>query len=55
MPKAVCDYAGTSGDAIKCNLTEQLCGNVKYCQLEKRWKLSDSAINCPIPRKVGKK
>lgn len=51
MPKAVCDYAGTSGDAIKCKLTGQLCGNVKFCRLENRWKLSENALYCPIPKK----
>lgn len=52
--KARCNYAGYSGDVIKCNLTGQLCGNVKFCRLEKRWKLSDNAINCPVPKKEGK-
>lgn len=51
MPKAVCDYARYAGDAIKCNLTEQLCGNVKFCRQENRWKLNDNAQYCPIPKK----
>ena len=55
MPKASCKYAGYYGSNIKCNLTGQICGNVKYCRAESRWKLSENAINCPIPRKVGEK
>lgn len=54
MPKAVCDYAGYAGDTIKCDLTEQLCGNVKFCRQENRWKLNDNAQYCPIPKKKGK-
>lgn len=54
MPKAVCDYAGSAGDAIKCKLTGQLCGNVKFCRQENRWKLNDNAQYCPIPKKEGK-
>ena len=51
MPKAVCDYARYSSDEIKCKLTGQLCGNVKFCRLENRWKLNDNALYCPIPKK----
>ena len=55
MPKASCKYAGNAGSNIKCNLTGQMCGNVKYCRSEIRWKLSENAINCPIPSREGKK
>lgn len=48
--KAKCIYA-LYGDNIVCMLTKQLCGNVKYCRSEKRWKLSENAVNCPIPKK----
>lgn len=51
MPKAVCDYAGYAGDAIKCKLTGEHCGNVKFCRAENRWKLSDNAVNCTLPKK----
>lgn len=55
MPKAVCDYAVTSGNTIICRITEQLCGNVKYCRAEQCWKLSDNAINCPVPKRRKEK
>ena len=54
MPKAVCDYASI-GNMILCKLTNEPCGNVKYCRLEKTWKLSDNAINCPVPKRRFKK
>lgn len=52
MPKAVCDYAVYYGEQIKCKITNQPCGNVKFCRMEGRWKLNDNAINCPIPKKA---
>lgn len=55
MPKADCDYAVYYGEQIKCKITNQLCGNVKFCRMEGRWKLNDNAINCPIPKKVRSK
>ena len=51
MPKASCQYEGRSGEYVTCNITKELCGHVKYCRLERRWKLSDSAVNCTIPKK----
>lgn len=57
MPKVSCSYEGRSGDYVICNLTKEPCGHVKYCQAENRWKLSDTAINCTLPKKYkeGKK
>ena len=55
MPKVVCDYAVYYGEQIKCKITNQPCGNVKFCRMEGRWKLNDYAINCPIPKKVRSK
>lgn len=49
--KVKCGYAKLTSDNICCNITGQLCGNVKFCRAENRWKLSESAINCPIPKK----
>ena len=56
MPKVSCSYEGRSGDYVICNLTKEPCGHVKYCRAENRWKLSDTAVNCTLPRqyKEGK-
>lgn len=51
MPKASCRYEGRSGEYVSCQLTKEPCGHVKYCQAEHRWKLSETAINCTLPRK----
>ena len=31
---------------IKCQPSGDLCGHVKYCRAERKWKLSPSAVNC---------
>ena len=51
MPKASCKYEGRGGEYVTCKLTNDICGHVKYCRAENRWKLSDSAVNCTIPKK----
>lgn len=51
MPKAQCSYEKRSGDRIMCRLTNELCGHVKYCRSERRWKISDYAVNCTVPKK----
>jgi len=51
MPKASCQYEGRSGEYILCKLTGEHCGNVKFCRAENRWKLSDNAVNCTLPKK----
>ena len=51
MPKVSCNYEGRSGDYVICRLTQEPCGHVKYCRAENRWKLSDTAIDCTLPRK----
>lgn len=50
MPKASCDYETRSGEYVKCKLTGEPCGHVKYCRIERRWKISDSAVNCTLPK-----
>lgn len=49
-----CKHAVYDGDVIKCKITDKLCGNVKFCRVENRWKNSDCAVNCTVPLKEGK-
>ncbi len=51
MPKATCNYEGRSGEYVICKLTKEHCGHVKWCRIERRWKLSDCAVNCTVPKK----
>ena len=51
MPKVSCRYEGRSGEYVTCKLTNDICGHVKYCQAEHRWKISESAVNCTLPNK----
>ena len=51
MPKAQCNYEKARGEYIICKLTNEHCGHVKYCRAENRWELSDSAVNCTLPKK----
>lgn len=53
--KSECKYAVYEGDVIKCTIIDKLCGNVKFCRVENRWKNSESAVNCTIPKNGGKK
>ena len=46
-----CKYAKYAGDIIICVITNQICGNVKFCRAEKRWKNNESAVNCTIPKR----
>ena len=52
--KSDCKYAVYEGDVIKCTIIDKLCGNVKFCRVENRWKNSESAVNCTIPKNGGR-
>lgn len=54
MSKGNCKYAKYAGDVIECMITKQLCGNVKFCRAERRWKNNECAVNCTIPLNGGK-
>ena len=51
MPKASCKYEAPCGEYVICTITKDVCGHLKYCRAENRWKLSENAIYCTIPNK----
>lgn len=51
MPKITCPYTTYKQDTIICKLTSDICGHQKYCRMDNRFKLSDSAYNCTLLKK----
>jgi hypothetical protein len=51
MPKITCPYTTYKQDTIICKLTSDICGHQKYCRIDNRFKLSDSAYNCTLLKK----
>lgn len=47
-----CEYAYRQNDYLYCSKTQQMCGNVKFCQMAGRWKLNDKSVNCPVKTKA---
>lgn len=48
MPKVTCPYTKYTQDIIICKLTSDVCAHQKYCRMDNRFKLSDSAYNCTL-------
>ena len=42
-----CSFAIRENELIKCRKINDLCGNVYYCRMGGRWKLTESALRCP--------
>ena len=42
-----CPYAVRDGELIKCRKMDGLCGNVYYCRMGGRWKLTEASVKCP--------
>ena len=60
MKEYKCPNAVREGEQIKCRKVNNLCGNVYYCRMGGRWKLTEGAVKCPIrfeeePAKPAKK
>lgn len=64
MKEYKCPYAVREREIIMCSKINDLCGNVYYCRMGGRWKLTEASLKCPKrsqekpiekPKKRGKK
>lgn len=45
--KYKCEKAQRVGEDIRCNATDDICGNIMFCRMSGRIELTSAAINCP--------
>lgn len=48
MSEHKCPNAFYRGTEIFCRKTDDSCGNVKYCRMAGKWKLTEWAERCPV-------
>lgn len=51
MSSLPCPQAKRDGKHIKCAVTNDLCGNVFYCRVSGKWKLTEAALKCPVQKR----
>lgn len=58
MKEYECPNAIREGTSIRCRAVNDYCGNVYFCRMAGRWKLTEGSVKCPVkepPKKRGKK
>lgn len=48
MSDLPCPAAERDGKRIYCKELKDACGNVFFCQVSGKWKLTEAALKCPV-------